>query len=70
VNDLANINVPIKIIQSEYDEFIKLEHAEYLALNIPNAQLVNLQGVSHFAPLQRPEQFNSIMFAFLDELSP
>jgi hypothetical protein len=24
-----------------------------------------LHGVSHFAPLQRPEQFNSAMLAFL-----
>ncbi|MBE0672701.1 MAG: alpha/beta hydrolase [Anaerolineales bacterium] len=70
VNDLAQISVPVKIVQSEHDEFIKQEHAEYLALNIPNAQLVILEGVSHFAPLQRPEQFNSIMFAFLDEVSP
>ena len=70
VNDLAQISVPVKIVQSEHDEFIKPEHAEYLALNIPNAQLVNLQGVSHFAPLQRPEQFNSIMLAFLGEVSP
>jgi pimeloyl-ACP methyl ester carboxylesterase len=69
VNDLAQISVPVKIIQSEHDEFIKREHAEYLALNIPTAQLIDLQGVSHFAPLQRPEQFNSIMLAFLGEVS-
>lgn len=69
VNELAQIRVPVKIVQSEHDEFIKREHAEYLALNIPNAQLVILQGVSHFAPLQRPEQFNSIMLEFLGEVS-
>lgn len=69
VNDLAQISVPVKIIHSEHDEFIKREHAEYLALNIPNTQLVTLQGVSHFAPLQRPEQFNRKMLAFLDEVN-
>ena len=69
-NDLAQISVPVKIVQSEHDEFIKRDHAEYLALNIPNAQLIILQGVSHFAPLQRPEQFNRIMLAFLGEVSP
>lgn len=68
-NDLAQINVPVRIVQSEHDEFIKQEHAEYLALNIPNAQLFNLQGVSHFAPLQRPEKFNSLIFEFLREVS-
>ena len=64
-NDLAQISVPVVIIHSEHDEFIKREHAEYLARNIPKAELIELAGVSHFAPLQRPEQFNSAMLAFL-----
>ena len=64
-NDLAQISVPVAIVHSEHDEFIKREHAEYLARSIPNAELVNLHGVSHFAPLQRPEQFNIAMLAFL-----
>ena len=65
VNDLARIRVPVMIVQSEHDEFIKLEHAEYLARSIPNAQFVILQGVSHFAPLQRPEEFNRTLLTFL-----
>ncbi len=63
--DLAKISVPVVIVHSEQDEFIKREHAEYLARSIPNAELVVLNGVSHFAPLQSPEQFNSAMLAFL-----
>jgi pimeloyl-ACP methyl ester carboxylesterase len=66
--DLAQISVPVAIVQSEYDEFIKREHAEYLARSIPTAEFVNLPGVSHFAPLQRPEQFNSAMLAFLGKV--
>ena len=64
-HDLAQISVPVAIVQSEHDEFIKREHAEHLARSIPHAELVNLQGVSHFAPLQRPEYFNSALLAFL-----
>jgi pimeloyl-ACP methyl ester carboxylesterase len=63
--DLADIHVPVTIVQSEHDEFIKPEHAEYLARSIPGAELILLAGVSHFAPLQRPEQFNSVIRAFL-----
>jgi pimeloyl-ACP methyl ester carboxylesterase len=63
--DLAEIGVPALIAQSEHDEFIKRDHAAYLARTIPNAELIALKGVSHFAPLQRPEQFNSVMLAFL-----
>ena len=64
-HDLAQISVPVAIVASEHDEFIKREHAEYLARSIPNAEFVELPGVSHFAPLQRPEQFNIAMLAFL-----
>ncbi len=65
LNDLARIRVPVMIVQSEHDEFIKLEHAEYLARSIPNAQFVILQRVSHFVPLQRPEEFNRTLLTFL-----
>jgi pimeloyl-ACP methyl ester carboxylesterase len=64
-HDLAEISVPVAIVLGEYDEFIQREHVEYLARSIPNAELVILQGVSHFAPLQRPETFNITMLAFI-----
>lgn len=66
--DLAAIRVPVAIVQSERDEFIKPEHAEYLARTIPGAELVMLPGVSHFAPLQRPALFNGAILSFLDQL--
>jgi pimeloyl-ACP methyl ester carboxylesterase len=69
-NDLAEISVPVVIVHSEHDEFIKREHAEYLSRSIPNAEFVYLPGVSHFAPLQRPEQFNAVVLAFLCKVLP
>jgi pimeloyl-ACP methyl ester carboxylesterase len=70
--DLAKISVPVRIVQSERerDEFIQREHAEYLARTIPGASLILLHSVSHFAPLQRPEQFNAAMLEFVDEVLP
>ena len=65
--DLEAIRTPVAIVHSEHDEFIKAEHAAYLARTIPGAEFIHLAGVSHFAPLQRPEQFNGVMLAFLDE---
>ena len=67
--DLAQIRVPVAIVQAEHDEFIKRDHAEYLARSIPGAEFILLPGVSHFAPLQRPESFNSKMLAFLGKLA-
>nr|WP_230947401.1 alpha/beta hydrolase [Burkholderia territorii] len=66
--DLAAIGVPVAIVQGEHDEFIRPEHAAYLARTIPGATLTILPGVSHFAPLQRPARFNAAMLAFLDRL--
>jgi pimeloyl-ACP methyl ester carboxylesterase len=63
--DLAQISVPVAIVHSEHDEFIKREHAEYLARSIPNAEFIYLPSVSHFAPLQRPDQFNAVLISFL-----
>ena len=66
--DLAQIRVPVAVVQSEHDEFIKREHAEYLVHSIPSAEYVFLPGVSHFAPLQRPGQFNRVMLEFLNKI--
>jgi pimeloyl-ACP methyl ester carboxylesterase len=63
--DLAQIAVPVRIVQAERDEFIRPEHARYLAATIPGATLQMLPGVSHFAPLQRPALFNATVLDFL-----
>jgi pimeloyl-ACP methyl ester carboxylesterase len=69
-HDLAEINVPVVIVQSEHEEFIKREHAEYLAQSIPGAEFIVLNDVSHFAPLQRPEQFNTALLALVGKVLP
>jgi pimeloyl-ACP methyl ester carboxylesterase len=66
--DLAEIAVPVTIVHSEGDEFIRREHAEYLARSVPGAKLVLLPGVTHFAPVQRPDLFNEAMLEFLRSL--
>lgn len=67
-DDLGHISVPVAIVHGEYDEFIKQEHTEYLARSIPNAEFIFLPGVSHFAPLQRPAQFNTTVLDFLNKI--
>lgn len=62
---LAGIRVPVVIVIGEADEFIRQDHAAYLARSIPGAGLVVLPGVSHFAPLQRPALFSREILRFL-----
>jgi pimeloyl-ACP methyl ester carboxylesterase len=66
--DLAAIRVPVTVAQAEGDEFIRPEHADYLARTIPGAKLVHLPDVTHFAPVQRPSAFNAAVLRFLDGL--
>jgi pimeloyl-ACP methyl ester carboxylesterase len=70
IHDLAKIRVPVAIVQSEHEEFIRREHAEYLAHSIPDAMLIILKSVSHFAPLQKPAQFNAAMLKFVSTVLP
>jgi pimeloyl-ACP methyl ester carboxylesterase len=63
--DLGKIRVPVTVVQSQHDEFIRRDHAEHLARSIPNARFLVLEEASHFAPLQRPQQFSASILEFL-----
>ncbi|SMQ61735.1 Pimeloyl-ACP methyl ester carboxylesterase [Devosia lucknowensis] len=67
--DLAAIDVPVTVAWAEADEFILPDHARYIARTIPGARLVELPDVTHFAPVQRPAQFNAAVLDFLDALA-
>lgn len=62
---LAAVRVPVVSVLGEHDEFIKRSHAEYLARSIPGARFELLPGVSHFAPIQRPQLFTDSVLRFL-----
>lgn len=65
-SDLAQIRGPrIAIVDGEKEEVIKLEHTTYLGKSIQGASLIILPGVSHFAPVQKPDEFNAAMLKFL-----
>ena len=36
--DLVRMNVPVVVVQSEYEEFIKREHAKYIVESLPNGE--------------------------------
>ena len=42
---------------------------KYLARTIPNAGFAHQIGVSHYAPLLRPELFNHAVLEFLEKFS-
>jgi pimeloyl-ACP methyl ester carboxylesterase len=63
--NLSAVKVATTIADGEHDEIIRPEHTQGMARAIPGARLLVLPGVSHFAMLQDPDQFNRALSAFL-----
>lgn len=64
--ELATIHVPTAIVICDHDEWIKPEHAQYLAQAIPGARTIVLHGVSHYAALQDPDAYAQAVLSFVD----
>lgn len=62
---LATIDVPVWSVIGEFDEFIRQDHARYIAEAVPQGSFHPLAGVSHFAPIQNPDLFNAEILKFL-----
>lgn len=62
---LMGIEVPTLIIDGWQEEAIYAEHAFEMAQLIPNAELVLMPGVGHFAMFLTPDMFNSIVLNYL-----
>ena len=65
---LAEIRCKVVVSDGDHDEIIKQEHTRQIASSIPGARLNIQRGVSHFAMLQDPIQFNDALNIFLREL--
>ncbi|MGH8115349.1 MAG: alpha/beta fold hydrolase, partial [Rhodanobacteraceae bacterium] len=63
--DFAAIHVPTWIVDADHDEAIKRSDTEFMAAHIPDAGLLILPEVSHFAFLQDPQQFTNALLHFL-----
>lgn len=55
----------VAIVGAEYDEAVNLDVPAKIHAAITGSTLVMLEGVSHFAPLQDPDQFVTEIEAFL-----
>jgi pimeloyl-ACP methyl ester carboxylesterase len=65
--ELAAIKVSkIAIADGDHEEFITRAHTDYLTATIPDAKLIILPNVSHFAPWQDSTTFDNSVIRFLD----
>lgn len=64
-SQLRGIPIPFLILDGADEELISPDQPERLAEWIPNATLIIMPDVGHFAPVQQPEEFNRIVLEYL-----
>jgi pimeloyl-ACP methyl ester carboxylesterase len=64
-DQLRSIPTPFLILDGAEEELISPDQPERLAEWIPNATLILMPDVGHFAPVQQPEEFNRIVLEYL-----
>lgn len=65
LNQLKTITAPTLIIWGQQDRFVPVAHAHFAAKTIPNARLDIFENCGHWAPLEYPEKFNTLVCEFL-----
>ena len=68
--NLANIRVPTLVLSGEHDTTAAPAVMERMAARIPDAEYRQLPGVGHIASMERPEDFNRAVIAFLHQHFP
>ena len=62
---LKEIKCPVLIIQADKDIPFILQVAAWYQHELPAAKLVNFAGVAHMLNMERPEEFNKVVYAWL-----
>jgi pimeloyl-ACP methyl ester carboxylesterase len=62
---LGEIGVPLLALTGEYDKMTPAKYAQVFADRVPGAQTRILAGAGHFAMVERPEETNAHIAAFL-----
>lgn len=63
--ELQKITVPTWIVDGDHDRAIRRSNDDFMFHHIPGAEELILPGVSHFAFLQRPKEFDAAILHFL-----
>ncbi|MBV9875569.1 MAG: alpha/beta fold hydrolase [Verrucomicrobia bacterium] len=67
---LPNITAPTLLIPGELDPAFPVSVSRTMQSQIKNAELKVLAGAAHIGNVERPHEFNEILFKFLAEVAP
>ncbi|SNX62603.1 pimeloyl-ACP methyl ester carboxylesterase [Streptomyces sp. TLI_55] len=62
---LARVRVPALVVVGTDDEYTPVSDAEAMHAALPDAELLVVAGAAHMPNLERPEEFNAALGAFL-----
>ena len=62
---LPKVEVPVLVVVGRQDEFTPVAKAEEMQAALPNGELVVIEDAGHMPNLERPEEFNELVLAFL-----
>jgi pimeloyl-ACP methyl ester carboxylesterase len=64
---LETIEAPVLVITAEEDQLTPAKYGEFIASKIPTCRRAHIMDAGHLAPLEKPEEVNQTIMAFLDE---
>ncbi len=65
---LNEVTVPVLVLSAEQDKLTPPKYGEYLANRLSGAEHVHITGAGHLSPVEKPDEFNAAVTAFLDTL--
>ena len=66
IERLNEISVPVLVISAEEDSLTPQKYAQFLEDSIPNATRKHIMDAGHIAPMEKPQEVNQAIIAFLD----
>jgi pimeloyl-ACP methyl ester carboxylesterase len=64
---LGDVTVPVLVVGGTHDRLTVSSASEYLAENLPKAELRMLEGCGHMSMLERHAEFNRLVGAFVED---
>ena len=62
---LESLRVPTLVVAGDEDRVLPPEMTRAMAARIPGAEVMLMQGIGHFPPLEQPERFNEAVIDFI-----
>jgi pimeloyl-ACP methyl ester carboxylesterase len=66
---LSKVDVPVLVIAGEKDTFTPASLSEFMAEQMPKAELLMIKGGSHVAPIEQPELVSAKLKAFVERVA-